>query len=83
MTSLILNPSQAEAIYSAMCALNNVDGGGVLDMADEKETSRVRFYDYGMVVVSRINNITHAVLTQETYPNQSVFATAYGLNTGA
>lgn len=78
---LILNKSQAEAVYSAMCALNNVsarikaqfgdvstDGVNVFEEVDDTVTVvRVRHYD---------------VLEAENYANQAAFATAYGLQQG-
>lgn len=77
---MILNKAESEAIYSAMCLLNNVgtllhtsrkflDGSGH-DVHNESDgTVRVRTFD--------VNGQTK---TGEVYQNQSEFAKAYGLS---
>lgn len=70
---LILNRAQAEAVYSAMCALNNVAG-------------RVRIYlDDGVVVSESKEGRVYVMgeLGSEVFASQASFATAYGLNAGA
>lgn len=76
--SLILNQSQAEAVYSAMCHLNNVGMriGATLDGA-----VRVIELPAGTVHVRRY--IGGEWVDGELYGNQTAFATAYGLDTGA
>ena len=72
--SLILKQSQAEAVYSAMCALNNV--GGRIN-ATLNETERV---------VERISGSIYVLawidcdwVPREHYTDQNAFAEAYGL----
>lgn len=70
---MILNPAQAEAVYSAMCALNNVAG-------------RVRIYlDDGVVVSESKEGRVYVMgeLGSEVFATQASFATAYGLNADA
>lgn len=77
MGNLILNPTQAEAVYSAMCELNNVSGliraefeGGDITV-QEHHTS-------GKVTVVRLAG-SPARQEFESYANQSAFAAAYSL----
>lgn len=72
MTNKILNQSQAEAVYSAMCALNNV---GMRIDANIRATRVVEGPGGGVVVFG------YAQPTEQ-YANQSAFATAYGLQQG-
>ena len=73
MTKLILTPSQAEAIHSAMCVLSAVHmracklefGKAIVDL-DRNGTIRV---------------IGTAVVDDEHYTDQLEFAAAYGLLT--
>lgn len=69
MQTNILNQAQAEAVYSAMCALNNVGGRiaaniGVINVYESID---------GWV------QVTSPGLPTEVYATQSEFATAYGL----
>jgi len=70
---MILSQAQAEAVYSAMAALNNVGG----------EFDRFKF-EGGIVIMQcyRCPDIEIMVYghTAEQYPNQAAFATAYTLN---
>lgn len=70
---MILNKSQAEAVYSAMCALNNV-GGYCNELMVGKHDAIVVSYEDGRVVV-----FGDAI---ERYSDQSAFASAYGLQHG-
>ncbi len=70
---LILNNEQAEAIYSAMCALNNV--GGRLCRALLNDDIEVSERSNGTIQIFGADPEQHA--------NQHAFATAYSLNTGA
>lgn len=67
---MILNQAQAEAVYSAMCALNNVGG-----KANNLHVGRA-------VVSADVGSAIHVYSPEadERYPNQSAFAAAYGLN---
>ncbi len=76
---MILTKSQAEAVYSAMCALNNVNARCMaeLDRKDFLNYKRVVERDEDTiyivnVVVGRANKI-------ENYDNQAAFAAAYGV----
>ncbi|GAB2471837.1 hypothetical protein GCM10027082_24160 [Comamonas humi] len=79
--SLILTKEQAEAVYSAMCALNNVSS--LLRNVEMKNrhghTIQVRENADGKVVVTV--NTGGIVLDSniEFHADQSAFATAYGL----
>lgn len=82
MAEKILNQSQAEAVYSAMCYLNNV--GARLDAFLDKAFHAREMAD-GRVVIHIVPNLTfpgsHAA-EPEVYTDQSAFATAYGLQQG-
>lgn len=76
--TLILTTAQAEAAYSAMCALNNISmrldgcvGDGIRMHEDEN----------GEVFVFE-TRAGHTGGLREEYENQSAFATAYGLQQG-
>lgn len=69
--ALILNKSQAEAVYSAMCALNNV--GGFCGDLTLSGGLRVQWLQ-SVTVRDGLSG------PREEYPSQSAFATAYGLN---
>lgn len=67
---MILNQSQAAAVYSAMCELNNV--GGLIDV--RLANCRVTEHSRGVSV--------EGPTTTEQYADQNAFATAYGLQQG-
>ena len=69
----ILNQAQAEAVYSAMCALNNV--GATVRVVFEREPIEVYELKKGLVQVCGPESI-------ERHDNQAAFATAYGLQLG-
>ena len=71
--SKILNQAQAEAVYSAMCALNNV--GAICGDLTLGEGLRVQW-------LSRVDVRDGLSGPREEYPNQAAFATAYGLQQG-
>lgn len=76
--NLLLNPSQAEAAYDAMCALNNVSFLTLsvrLPSNDSPGDIEVRVGFTGLV---RVFSTTLDELV-ETYPHQAAFAQAYGL----
>ena len=73
---LILTKSQAEAVYSAMCALNNVS---MFIGAEIRELGRlvtVREDAMGRIHVEDLPAL------RELHADQSAFATAYGLQQG-
>jgi len=82
MSAKILNQAQAEAVYSAMCALNNVSVArfqarfiGKCPM-NRSTLTEVDAMLTGDVVIEMAGlGIEH----REHYPNQAAFATAYGL----
>ncbi len=71
---MILNQAQAEAVYSAMCALNNVGGklwcyvGGY------------RIEDEGADGVTIMNDYRVNPQTLERHASQAAFAAAYNLS---
>lgn len=68
---MILTQAQAEAVYSAMCALNNV--GGICGDLTLAEGLRVQW----LASVTVRDGLSGP---SEGYLNQAAFATAYGLN---
>ena len=83
---LILTKSQAEAVYDAMCALNNVSHtylrtnfeaphGKRISVSETVEGIAVRLHAYQGNPVEQIDG-------SEDYDTQSAFATAYGLQQG-
>jgi hypothetical protein len=73
---MILSQHQAEAVYSAMAALNNVNGrvATVLEFGKESECEVVENAE-GQVLLSKDFG-----LSVETYDNQGAFAAAYNLS---
>ena len=71
---MILGKEQAQAVYSAMCALNNV--GGRID---------VTWPDHGRVIEdakSFVFVFSREGVVLEKHVSQAAFATAYGLQQG-
>jgi|GEM_PF-1799904 len=86
MTTKILTQAQAEAVYSAMCALNNV-GGTVkatlpaIGLPAATSGTYIRAWeDDGHIKV--IRSVRHTREADEFYEDQAAFATAYGLQQG-
>lgn len=78
---LILNPAQAEAVYSAMCALNNV--GGLVRIDFERGDLTVQeHHTSGKVTVVRLVD-TAARQEFESYASQAAFAVAYRVDASA
>lgn len=76
---MILNQSQAEAVYSAMCALNNVGGRmSCLDLGQQSRDPQIRCTVGGSIVIER----GMPFCDREAHDNQSAFAAAYGLQQG-
>lgn len=73
-SNLILTAAQAQAVYSAMCALNPVGGGQVEAYVDEA-FALVRETASGSVRVISIRESDK----REEYADQGAFAAAYGL----
>jgi hypothetical protein len=69
-STMILNRSQAEAVYSAMCALNNVSG--TINEVDVG-SAKVHASSAGIEVSQDRTG------PMEFYLTQTAFATAYGL----
>lgn len=75
----ILNKSQAEALYAAMCSLNHVGGRlSVVDLGPQPCDPQVRFTSAGLVIIER--GRPHC--DREVHDNQSAFVAAYGLQQG-
>lgn len=80
----ILNQAQAEAVYSAMCALNNVGGNIKANLPISAKVplspaAYIRvFEDDGLVKVVRC--VDFLVKANEVYNSQAEFAAAYGLD---
>lgn len=77
MADKILNQSQAEAVYSAMCHLNNVGGRIAVTFGE-----RVRVMEMANGAVHVRQHLGGAWEPAELYADQSAFATAYGLQQG-
>ena len=78
----ILSQSQAEAVYSAMCALNNV-GGRIEHMQFPTDAGE------SVSVVERLDGKVDVWLSRngqahesESHANQAAFADAYGIYQG-
>jgi len=82
---MVLTTAQAQAVYAAMVALNNVGGTIKVTLplgrgnAPARDCIRV-FEDDGMVKVNRIEDFV--IDSREAYDNQAAFAAAYGLQQG-
>jgi hypothetical protein len=82
MPTKLLTPAQAEAVYSAMCALNNV--GAKLKAAFGswpplgKDGTNVFENESGVVRVVRC--VGYELAEDEEYADQATFAAAYGLD---
>jgi len=69
---MTLNPAQAEAVYSAMCGLNNVH----MRACDLRFGNAIVQVDFN----GTVRVIGTAVVDDERYADQSAFATAYNLS---
>ena len=73
---MILNKAQAEAVYSAMCALNNVNArlhARDVGYTDEGFAIQIHETETGMIVISTGTKVL------ERYGTQGRFAAAHGL----
>ncbi|ARU04717.1 hypothetical protein CCO03_08555 [Comamonas serinivorans] len=78
MAARILNKSQAEAVYNAMCELNNVNGLLLTHIrTDSGHFIEVNEDGDGMISV-RCSEVGSPPF--EAYPSQYAFSAAYGLN---
>lgn len=80
--SKILTQAQAEAVYSAMCALNNVGGSNRhIDIPGNggENIAIVAKTDGQVAVWLECRGLAHRA---EDYADQSAFAAAYGLSQG-
>lgn len=83
---MILNQAQAEAVYSAMCALNNVSvsEGTEITFVGTSNDGMARYtcseYPDGQIEVDKWPGQLDRHI--EFYANQAAFATAYGLQQG-
>ena len=73
---MILNKSQAEAVYSAMCALNNV--GSVSCEFNLPNGAWVQVRADGVISIAPEARFAN----WERYDTQAAFAAAYGLQRG-
>lgn len=78
-TSKILAPAQAEAVYSAMCALNNVGVRVECAFTPNKNAHPIKIMDTPKGVEVRRYIYANA-WKGEAYKNQAAFAAAYGLD---
>jgi hypothetical protein len=83
--SKILNPSQANAVYAAVCALNDVSWNSGIELSfaggdADSEAARFTYAENagGEVVVFRGPAMSRSVV-RENYPDQAAFAAAYNL----
>ena len=80
---LILNQAQAEAVYSAMCALRHVSVNDGIQVsfvgASDDEMARYTCTESAGGEVEVIKGPVPARRVVENYADQSAFATAYGL----
>lgn len=81
---MILNPAQAEAVYGAMCALNNVGANATVRIPNSGTTIHVTQRTMGdahliqVFIADAVGNPTGNGF--EEYAAQATFAAAYGLN---
>lgn len=73
---MILTPAQAQAIYSAMCALNNI-GATASDIDADEFDIRIRC---GVIAIRGSSNDFAIPIEREDFINQAAFAAAYNLN---
>lgn len=80
MTAKILTQAQAEAVYSAMCALNNVGAKIKASVPPSADDGKWLFIeecaDSGQIT------LTQGLRRVACHANQTAFATAYGLQQG-
>jgi hypothetical protein len=77
---LILNQAQAEAVYNAMCHLNNVSGLIRVEL-NNGDISVQQHHTSGKISIVELIG-TPVRQNFESYGDQSAFATAYSLQQG-
>lgn len=75
----ILNQAQAEAVYSAMCALNNVGGKLKAVFGDASGKQGVTVFENALGIVRVIEIDHYKIRRDEDYAAQAAFAAAYNL----
>ena len=75
---MILNPSQAKAVYDAMCALNNVSAK-VKAMFGNVADTGVNVFEDELDTVTVAEVARYNVVRSENYKSQADFAAAYSL----
>lgn len=80
----ILTRTQAEVVYSVMCALNNVNGRAHarLDQGKENCVLHIAEYEDSSVSVYEGDAVGNPCGQVERHNNQAAFAAAYGLSEG-
>ena len=73
---MILNRIQAEAVYRAMCELNNIGGTVICYLSTPEQVNSVSVHDNGTSI--RVGRFSPKA--EETYESQSAFAVAYKLD---
>jgi hypothetical protein len=79
--SRILSSAQANAVYRAMCELNDVSAK--LDATFGNPDNGIRIYEskWGGSGLIYVHEMSHGVVVQdENYLSQDTFSAAYGLN---
>lgn len=74
-TGKLLTKAQAEAVYAAMCQLNNVNGRIRVKMGE----IMVREVETGKIILGVTNTGFYHDMFGEVYETQTEFAEAYGL----
>ena len=73
---MILNTDQAQAIYSAMCALNNVSARIAVNIDQTESINVFERHDGSISVWQKNHGQTH---NEETHTSQAAFAAVYGV----
>lgn len=76
--NMILNRSQAEAVYSAMCALNNISAR--MEACVDGAFHVCEVSDGSIVVHKLPPSFANAYVGPEIHVNQAAFAIVYGLH---
>ncbi len=77
---MILTQAQAEAVYSAMCAMNNI--GGTISASLHTNDWRIHvnaLTGNGVGIKATARGVSPTVVRTEGYESQAAFASAYGM----
>lgn len=74
---MILSTAQAEAVYAAMVALNNVSGVLQVTVKRDDWKNFTRVYENSTGHVNVIRSVECRVVESERYVDQAAFAVAY------